>query len=914
MNKEIKDLIASYIKQISIYITYLGDKDWSDQDSIDKLIKDISFNSDILNEFIEDDEDEDARKEIVIDNNSKKANYYRVIKDQRDLEYGVVKGVLTNRNNIIKLTKGYHDTALMVEYTDLCDKIVDLHLHRVEEYQIAIENIVNNSNTTLNSFEIEFLELCTNGKFKLTLIKLSEKLDTEFDLNDLNLHADTPKAQLYQYKQFFNDFPEIEDLVKNDMGIDFDSPPNNKFHIYTENPPKWNPRRHFFEQEPETLQYYVDELKKMTDGVEIGGIFIEPWLYGHLNFFVTPIPNVVVKPSGIIENVDIIMQPPLRDNEWYLIQESYTQAKIEKKILFIAATRRLSKSTLMASHVFCKILTGAKELVVAGGSEKDLNQINKSTRIALNNTNPAFRVYQLEKNWTKKVVFGYRTKTQSKTESATIYVVNMDGGVENKSEIFAGFTPDVFIIDEAMKIPFKKQVEGALPSFASPHASRLVPIISGTGGNEKLAQDAFNILNNPDILNVLEMNWDLLNSKVEPKDRTWTEITFGTFAPAQMSAREGMIKIKTNLADYLKIDNAELRGIEIQVTDWEKCNELIRRDRNRKRMDRESYTKEVVYYPISPEEVFMTDKINPFPTEEAKIHLGRLKQNNVKPRAVDFVLNDGKYMIVDSNKPIAPFPLKGNIDSPVLLYDDIPEETPPPNLYISALDDYKQEESKTSNSVGSFMVYKRQSGGDPMGDRLVATYSSRPNPHKKFHKWGYQLIKAFNAKCYMENEDMEFKWYLDSIRETDNFLQRSFSLTGDITVTNNSSRKFGVTPRGNRAAIINRAVDYSNEEIEVERNGETIIIKGVERIDDYQLLEEIIAYNENLNVDRLTTFGIILIYAKYLDANYIEAPVIRKTRRDIDTQETERRRIKRGNPVRGQKARGSNLYNSAYRR
>ena len=64
-----------------------------------------------------------------------------------------------------------------------------------------------------------------------------------------------------------------------------------------------------------------------------------------------------------------------------------------------------------------------------------------------------------------------------------------------------------------------------------------------------------------------------------------------------------------------------------------------------------------------------------------------------------------------------------------------------------------------------------------MGDRIVAIYTSRPNPHSKFHRVGYMLLEAFNAECLMENEDMEFKIYLDSIHQTEQWLIPSFNIS-----------------------------------------------------------------------------------------------------------------------------------------
>ena len=46
-------------------------------------------------------------------------------------------------------------------------------------------------------------------------------------------------------------------------------------------PPVYNPRKSYFEQPLEVIQFYEDEFRKITEGVSIGGYFIHPWMYYH---------------------------------------------------------------------------------------------------------------------------------------------------------------------------------------------------------------------------------------------------------------------------------------------------------------------------------------------------------------------------------------------------------------------------------------------------------------------------------------------------------------------------------------------------------------------------------------------------------------------------------------------------------
>src|SRR5699024_8358000 len=120
-----------------------------------------------------------------------------------------------------------------------------------------------------------------------------------------------------------NEYPDVKKYVK-DLNIDFESKPNNKMFILMdeEDIPEWNPNKHYFEQTKKALQFYVDEFKKIKNGIKIDGVYISGWMYCHLNIFKNPIPFTVINPnSGLEEVVDKITHPPLRDNEWFIIQD-----------------------------------------------------------------------------------------------------------------------------------------------------------------------------------------------------------------------------------------------------------------------------------------------------------------------------------------------------------------------------------------------------------------------------------------------------------------------------------------------------------------------------------------------------------------------------------------------------------------
>lgn len=746
-----------------------------------------------------------------------------------------------------------------------------LHTDRVDSYLSCFDI------TEVDSSKNKTDEISLQNKLFKEVEKLKDDIRTlnvDEDKKDLSgiTFYDNAKAPLSMHKILSKIYPEIDKKIKS-MKIDFESPPDNEFLILKKDVPEWNNEKHYFEQDKETLQFWVDEYKKIERGIEIDGVYIHPWMYFHLNVFKTDIPTPVLnKFTGEIESKDEFMHPPLRDNEWYVIQDSYRDAEKEQLMLFIAATRRLFKSTGLASHFQWKATIGGKELIVGGASAKDLGQIEKNFKKSVQGADGAFTLLNLTNDWSGKVEFGIRRKNNKRIPQCTLHVINLNSGGDKSSEVLAGYTPDAFAIDEVMKAPFIEQLDAAKPSFDSPYGKRCIPLLSGTGGNEELSADALTVLADPVNNDILGMNWDKLERNIPKEAITWRRQKFGTFAPAQMSAKDGMVKIQIPLWEYLGVEKTkELDKIKINVTDWETCNKIIEADRKKKEKNRKSYVKEIVYYPIDPEEIFQSGNMNPFPVEEAKRHRNKIIEEGNIGKKVDFFDNKGVIEYDLSSKELPNFPHNGgNISCPILMFEELPAEKPPYGLYVAGLDDYKQETSD-GDSLGSLYIFKRQIINDRFGYKIAASLTTRPYPHQTFHREIKMMLDGYNAICLMENEDIGFKEYLDNKNVLiEQYLHKSFNMSGDITVQSNSNRQFGLSPTANKKTVIGAVVKYCNQVHKIyNEKGEVQEILGVELINDLGLLEEIIKYNDKGNFDRIVAFGHALVQDLYFTANHI---------------------------------------------
>jgi len=797
-------------------------------------------------------------------------------KEEFNLHNNIINTILTRLKVAAKKSEGSHHLKSFKDYVGEIKNLLELHKQRAEEYMLSsdvLEKSKDDESSELRSNEIDFHRHLhqTTAKVLEDFNSMNLKLDDERAADGIEFY-DNVKAPLSMHNVLVELYPQIQRTL-DEIGIDFTSPPKNEMLINIPNPPKWNTDKHYFHQEKETLQFYVDEFKKIKNGINIDGVYISGWAYYHINVFVTPIPHKVWNPlKSDYDSEDKIINPPLRDSDWMLFENRALQESTKTLFMFVAATRRAAKTTAEASMLGHAATVGKKELLCAGSNAKDLGQLAKNFKTDTLYKNPAFAIYNVANDWSKKIEIGIKTKTQKTIPLSTLHIINTDDG--NNKEIFAGYTPDLVVIDEAMKSKFLEALEGLIPAMqGSDGMIRAFGMLSGTGGTEKLSEDGYKSLSDPATYDILPMQWQILERGVDEKFITWREDKkrpFGTFIPGQ--CRVDMPKIKGNLADYLGVDSPTLRKISINITDWEKSAEIIKEKRKKVEKDRLKHQKEVVYCPTKPSEIFMSGALNPFPVEELKRRREELLEKGDTGKKVTLIQdNTGKISYELSNKELAGYPHPGGfIDAPIVLYEELPEVTPPTHLYVAGFDDYKQDESDT-DSVGSFHIYKVNIGMDEWCGRIVASLATRPDPHGKLHRQIFLLQQAFNAKCFMENADDKYKQYLETKRVADLWLYESIDFKGDITQKATNKRRYGWTPTPQNIRFLkNLVINYTKEEFTIlNEDGDEITVLGAQRINDLTLIQEMIDYRESANVDRMTSFMSCLGIEYYLYTNWL---------------------------------------------
>lgn len=540
--------------------------------------------------------------------------------------------------------------------------------------------------------------------------------------------------------------------------------------------------------------------------------------------------------------------------------------------LFLTTNYIVTHNTAIMSSFLARNATMTYNLThnVIGSSKEDLMSLGEYLEFGLDNIHPYLRINRTGNDWFKEVIMGTKTVNNIRDVHARIRITNIDSGKAGASLKTASGTPYTSIYDEVGKFPFLAAYLQGRPAHMMHGRMRGMMICSGTGGNVEKSQDAQKVMNNPAEYGFIVMNYDLLNKRcLKP---TWRISQSGCFVPAQMS--HAYDKETTTLDKYLGIEKATgLKKIDIQVSKFDdntkkiksRLDELVKKDRA-------LYVQERMAFPLSIDDCFLNTNVNRFPVEDALKHKSRLLEEGRPGKTVDIYQIDGMKMGYNfSDKQLADYPFQGgNIDAPVVIYEDPPEEGGVFDYtYVSSLDPYKSDKADT-DSVGSFYVLKRYVKiNDPFAYCIVASYASRPPSSDDFCRNCEILQEAYGAKCLMENADRMYEFYLTRRNRQLMLLEDGERLAGKIIRAGaRQNNKLGLAPTvPNQRMLFNTVIQYCWEDVVVgyDDDGNEITQKGIYRIPDIELLDEIIAFGPGTNTDRIIAFGHALLLAKYYD-------------------------------------------------
>jgi hypothetical protein len=233
---------------------------------------------------------------------------------------------------------------------------------------------------------------------------------------------------------------------------------------------------------------------------------------------------------------------------------------------------------------------------------------------------------------------------------------------------------------------------------------------------------------------------------------------------------------------------------------------------------------------------------------------------------------DGVKHSFSDKLPISNFPLKSSDqkDAPVVIYE-FPVENPAYGLYVAGVDPYRQGKSAYSSSLGSVYIYKRMHtiSGEKYQDMFVASYCARPDKKETWEEQARYLIKYYNARTLCENDEISFIDYMISKGDA-HYLERQPDWLKEIVPNTTVRRDYGIHRSAEKIRdFLHGCLKKYTEEVvhtEKDENGNTISeTKGMSKIFDPVLLEEMIQYNEDGNFDRIIAAELAVSLAMKLD-------------------------------------------------
>lgn len=801
-----------------------------------------------------------------------------------DIEQGFVNMSLEIAKRFTKQFKAFLKYQYVKEFLDLMLEPTNLYMDRCMSYaQNNLFMVIEDDTKRMK--EVEFQTKITSDHSKISEKYYALEID-EDDTNNIEvpIRADEkiPFLMSTTMEEVFPHLKNVRSTLNEVDALDitnhtvYDVMNSTEMFRNIKNPPPYDLNKHYYEQNKDTLDFYEEELYKIKNGVTIAGVFIHPLLYWHINFFKTDMPMNMFKNAPFYDPAESIYigNPLLRDNELFFV-DSYQRAQEQNLSLFIFGTRRYGKTVIESSLLTWRSMVVRNgEGYVVGGSDRDLKKLTKTMAIAFTNVHPAFRLTNNKQDWDTHIQLGLKLKNGKAIPYNDLFISNVNSGAKQDAVKTAGGSPSVFAVDEIGKFSCKLMYQQALPSFDTPEGRRCPVVLTGTGGEEELSRDAQDMLLNPEAYAILPMDWEVLENYV-PESRliTWKRRKFGIFIPGQMSFKTGLRKKVVSFEEFMKTNSESLRKIDLHITDWENAKAVMEEDRAKKKNDPSALAQEKMGYPFDPMECFVNRIENPFCAKEGQEHLENLRETGQVGKKVEITRYEGtkRLQLYFSDKELAVFPFKGgNADAPVVIFEDPPENPKFDFTYCAGLDAYKHDKAST-DSVGVLYVYKRAVGiKDPFANKIVAVYAARPDRIETFNQTCEMLLEGYGAQCLMENADIAFQIYLRSRGKDTILLANGQELVrGKINPKAIQNNEIGLnTSAVNQRYIFGLVQNYTNEWITIGHNeeGEELTRRGIVRIPDPGLLQELTEYYPGMNADRLVAFGHALALADYWDS------------------------------------------------
>lgn len=309
------------------------------------------------------------------------------------------------------------------------------------------------------------------------------------------------------------------------------------------------------------------------------------------------------------------------------------------------------------------------------------------------------------------------------------------------------------------------------------------------------------------------------------------------------------------------------------ITDEENAKIYIEEeiDKAKKSGNRRRYMAEIINKPLKPSDIFLTIEGNFFPIDDLREHLASIENNKRILDAswkVEFYIKDGKVDWSVSNKPVLrEFPhRRGDILDTAIEVWELPkndsEGKPSYGRYLASLD-------PVDNDGGDDVDHSLLSGWilDSWTDRIVLEYTGRTKLVDDFYEQWRRCLIYYNAMC---NYERNLKGFYAHMRK--NTSVHYLADQPEILSEKGLAKSAGINGNQTKGVhctvpIINWGLElllsYINakayEQGEQSEEDDAIYIKNLSTIRSTALLQEMLAYNSEINADRISSLILLMI-------------------------------------------------------
>lgn len=522
-----------------------------------------------------------------------------------------------------------------------------------------------------------------------------------------------------------------------------------------------------------------------------------------------------------------------------------------KNIMMLGA-RQLGKSAIMVGlityefnitqqlHVSNKIMVGASEekksndlLVKVKLSQEHLSRIGEgehTTSIGVSRVPCPFYNRHTDawgsgKNITAQIV--ENVKGIGERKKGTNNVIHHR--VFRKHDAGNGLSCKLAIFEECgLFTNLASSYQSVIPTMRVDARQIGVCVFLGTGGDMKNGTvDAKKIFYNPELYNCLAF------------DNKWSG--------GGKNKKVGWFVSADNFAQNFRKDG---------WTDQELARSAFLQIREKNKRDMDAYNKHIVYYPLTPDEIFNDPTGNIFPVVKLQQRKTYLEANdNFLGEEVFFELDKIKMevtcnIIKDTtfHRYIKEFPFSGDTRANAMIWEHPKDDV----VYYAGCDSFdKQEKSEYTNSLGSVFIFKEFTPGERFYDAPVAEYTARPDTANEFYFNVMKLLMYYNnSKLMLESNNSNMRSFFDKYNMTYKLLQlQPTELIQGMVRNSKQNQKFGVQ--------INKTTKTSGKELIRDWLIEDDNYKNIYSL---PLLEELIQYKDDVNVDRVMALMQVMFF------------------------------------------------------